>query len=269
MMPLHIQITITLIIGSILLCILLGVSGPILRKMSGGLPAVPLFPGSNFPNLFAVFYTVFFIITFGMASIAQCMDYSAQKDQDTDLLNLIFSAVVQCALYIPFLVIYFSQPRRLFPALSPGRTIAWILLGLLVLCIPAQILELAGFNQWLIEATGCPPEQDVVETLRHGSTGVKITMLVMAVIIAPITEECCFRGFVYNILKQFASPGCAAIASAVLFSAVHASLAQFIPLAVFGLVQCFIYEKTHTLKLPIVLHVLFNALSSLFILFII
>lgn len=136
----------------------------------------------------------------------------------------------------------------------------------MLMYLPAQLLDSAGFTQFLVEKTGCPEQQDVVETLQNGPVDVKVMMLIMAVIIAPITEECCFRGFVYNILKQKSSPVAAALASAALFSSVHASLAQCVQLFIFGLVQCYMYEKTRSLRIPIILHILFNAISSVFLL---
>ena len=136
----------------------------------------------------------------------------------------------------------------------------------MLMYLPAQLLDSAGLTRFLAEETGCPEQQDVVETLMNGPFSVKLILLIMAVIIAPITEECCFRGFVYNILKQYSSPAVAAFASALLFSAVHASLAQFVQLFIFGLVQCLLYEKTRSLLIPIILHMLFNAISSVFLL---
>lgn len=260
------EITIILIAGSIACCLALAVIGSLLHRRAGVLPPVPLFPGNSFPNFAAQFYTAFFIITFGMASIAGCMEAPIAEAPTPTASDLIWNAAIQFVLYVPFLIIYFSLPCRIVPRISAKQAILWIVTGLALMYLPAQILELAGFTQFLIKLTGCPEQQDVVETLLRGSIEVKVIMLVMAVIIAPVTEECCFRGFVYNILKQKSNPLAAALASAVLFSAVHASLAQFVQLFIFGLVQCYMYEKARSLWLPIVLHVLFNAISSAFLL---
>lgn len=265
-MPTYINIVILLIAGSTAFCLALAISGGLLQRRSGALPPVPLFPGSNFPNLFAQFYTAFFIITFAMASVAGCMEGGAADAAPPNLVNLISSAVVQFALYTPFLIIYFTLPGRGLPRVSLKQAVLWIAGGLILMCIPAQILDSSGLTQFLVKETGCPEQQDVVEVLMNGPLEVKVVMLILAVIIAPVTEECCFRGFVYNILKQKTCPVAAALASAMLFSAVHASLAQFIQLFIFGLVQCYMYEKARSLWLPIVLHVLFNGISSIFLL---
>lgn len=265
-MPTYINIIILLITGSTVFCLSLAFFGGLLQRRTGALPPVPLFPGSNFPNYFAQFYTAFFIITFSLASIAGCMEEPAADVPPPELFNLIYNAVIQVALYVPFLVIYNALPSRELPRVPFLNTLLLIAGGLMLMYLPAQLLDSAGLTRFLAEETGCPEQQDVVETLMNGPFSVKVILLIMAVIIAPITEECCFRGFVYNILKQKSSPVAAALASAALFSSVHASLAQWTQLFIFGLVQCYMYEKTRTLRIPIVLHILFNAISSVVLL---
>lgn len=264
-MPLHLQIDILLIVGSITFCLVLAIVGTYLRRTPAGIPPDPLFPGSNFPNFIAQFYTAFFIITFGMASVAQCMK-PVTPDVQMDLLNIICSAIIQIALYIPFLIIYFTLPARNLSFISWRKKLGLMFAGLVVMLLASQALELSGFTRFLIEYTQCPEQQDVVENMAKGPLSVKMVMIIMAVIVAPVTEECCFRGFVYNILKQKSNIFWAALASSALFSAVHASLAQFVPLFLFALVQCFFYEKTRTLWVPVIFHMLFNGISSIAIL---
>jgi membrane protease YdiL (CAAX protease family) len=136
----------------------------------------------------------------------------------------------------------------------------------MIVTIPAQLMESFGFNHYLSELTGCPEQQNVVESMAKGTPEVKAVIACMAVLVAPITEECLFRGFIYNILKNKSGAISAAIASSILFSAVHTSLAQFIPLTLFALVQCYLYEKSRSLALPIIFHMLFNGVSTLVIL---
>lgn len=108
--------------------------------------------------------------------------------------------------------------------------------------------------------------QDVVEKILNGTTFEKSLMVFMAVLVAPVTEECFFRGFIYNILKRWNGRGLASVASALMFASVHGSLIQMVPLTIFGIVQCFAYEKSRSLWLPIVIHTVFNACSCLLIL---
>lgn len=268
-MPLHVILVLSLITGSILFCLSLGLSPFLISKKRESLPPVPLFPGSDFPNIYAIFYTIIFISLFGMASAhAYMIQFQGEEMTPSSAGDLIFNTLLQLLLYLPFLIIYFRLPSRALPKVSPLVKLFWVIVGLFLLTTPALLLDTAGINEWIIEQTGCPPLQDVVELMKNGPVDVKICMIVAAVIIAPVTEECCFRGFVYNILKQRNSRILAAFASAALFSAIHASLAQFLPLFIFGMVQCVAYEKARSLWLPILLHVLFNGLSSLMIIFV-
>ncbi len=260
-MPFHTQLIITLLIGSLTFCLSLGIAGALIQRSRQSLPPAPVFPGSGFPGVFTRFYTAFFLLTFALSAMAECLEPGSNELNDADLADLLISSGMQILLYLPLLIVYFAQPSHWRCSISFARKILWCILGLVVLFLPAVLLQISGFNDWLIETTGCPAQQNVVEYLQNGSLSIKITLVVMAVIVAPITEECCFRGCLYNILRQYSSPLLAAIASGLLFGAIHTSLAQFAQLTLFGIIQCFAYEKARSLWLPIALHMLFNALS--------
>ena len=267
-MPLHVQIVTTLITGSVVFCLLLGLFGFLSHRSPQVLPPVPLFPNSNFLCIFSYFYTVCFGIIFAMFSIQSYMHQDANAAIDYDLTSFCINALCQIALYVPFLIIYLRLPSRNYPS-SGGRKVCWILGFLLLMLIPGMVLEALKIPEWIAEITGAPVLQDVVTTIKDGTIEIKIAMVVMAVLVAPVTEEVYFRGFVYNILKKWTSPVPAAVASSFFFAIVHASLTQAIPLTLFALIQCWAYEKARSLWLPIVLHMLFNGTSCLAILFLI
>ena len=265
-MPLHVQLVITLITGSGVFCLLLGLFGFLSHKNPQALPPVPLFPDSRFLCIFSYFYTICFGIIFAMGSVHGYMHQDSAAAMDADLTSFCVNAVYQIALYVPFLIIYLRLPSRNFPS-TVGQKVRWIFGFLLLMLIPGMILEALKLPEWIAEVTGAPVLQDVVTTIKDGSIEIKIAMIVMAVIVAPVTEEVFFRGFVYNILKKWTSPVPAAIASSFFFAIVHASLPQALPLTLFALIQCWAYEKARSLWLPIVLHMLFNSTSCLAILF--
>ena len=260
-MPVHTQIIITLLAGSLTFCLSLGTAGALIQRGKHALPPIPVFPGSAFPGIFTKFYTAFFLITFGMSAIAECMMPGEQQLNDEALPGLLLSSALQVLLYLPLIIVYFAQPSQRGEKTTLARKALWCIAGLVLLFIPAAVLQVSGFNDWLIQTTGCPAQQNVVEYMQHSSLSVKITLAFMAVIVAPITEECCFRGCLYNILRQYSSPFLAALASGILFGAIHTSLAQVVQLTIFGMMQCYAYEKARSLWLPIALHMLFNATS--------
>ncbi|MBR1981538.1 MAG: CPBP family intramembrane metalloprotease [Akkermansia sp.] len=261
-LPLHIEIANWSIILSTAVCFLLALGGQLWKHCTHALPPVPLFPGSSFPHFVAVFYTAFFTITFAMLSIK-----GAAPAPEATRAELVLSMLIQIALYVPLLVVYFSLPRRELPVTPIWCKAGWVLLALFVIGGCSILLEISGLNRWIVEQTNCPPQQDVVESILKGDRFEKAVICFMAVIVAPIAEECFFRGCIYNILKQCSTRWMAALASALLFSAIHASLPQFLPLFIFGLVQCVAYEKARSLWLPVVIHFTFN-LGNILLLFI-
>ncbi len=261
-LPFHTELVTTIIAICTTACFGLVLGGVLWQRYTRALPPIPLFPGSTFPNAFAYSYTAFFILTFSMASIQNVME----PEMETSLSAQILSCLIQVVLYAPLLIVYFSLPRRETPASSLWCKIGWVALSLFSIWFFSALLELSQFNKWLAAMTDCPPVQDVVERMLHGETSEKALMAVMAVFVAPITEECCFRGFVYNILKRWNGRWIATLASSLLFASVHASLLQFLPLTIVGIVLCMAYEKARSLWLPVVIHTSFNACSVLAIL---
>jgi membrane protease YdiL (CAAX protease family) len=90
-----------------------------------------------------------------------------------------------------------------------------------------------------------------------------------ALLIAPVAEELLFRGILQSyarklfpinrwLLHRWGS----LIAVGILFGAMHGTTPHHIPaLAVFGMILGYLYERTGSLTLPILVHILFNAKS--------
>ncbi len=83
-------------------------------------------------------------------------------------------------------------------------------------------------------------------------------MAFAAAIVAPLCEEVVFRGYLYPVAKKYSGRWIAAIATALVFSAAHGSLAALLPLFIFGLVLVALYEMTGSIWAPIAVHALFN-----------
>lgn len=268
----HEQLILAVLFASLGLCFLVGMGGYLIRRIrkNSSLPPVPLFPGAVFPAAFDYCYTIIFLIGFSL-SIASVFFTPETADNSTTgatWLQLAISLAVQTCLYLPFIVRFYLLPPRPCSDISFWRLLPMCLLCLAAITIPTFTIELFGGLEWIMEVTRCPEHQDIVETFAGGSLAEKIVIAVAAVIIAPITEECCFRGFLYNILKQHATRWLAISASALFFGAIHGSVAQLIPLTIFGIVQCLAYDKARSLRLPILVHASFNSLSLLYILLI-
>jgi membrane protease YdiL (CAAX protease family) len=83
---------------------------------------------------------------------------------------------------------------------------------------------------------------------------------VLAVIVAPLSEEVFFRGMVYNALRRQLHPAAAIFLQAALFGIFHTfGLAHAAVAALLGLALALVYEWRRTLLAPVLVHALQNA----------
>lgn len=95
----------------------------------------------------------------------------------------------------------------------------------------------------------------------------KATLIILAVVMAPIFEEIVFRGIIQKgLINKGVNPWKAIGISAVVFGLVHGNPWQFVGAVLLGGVLGFVYYKTKSLLLPILLHA-FNNLVSSFLIF--
>lgn len=99
-------------------------------------------------------------------------------------------------------------------------------------------------------------------------TGNLTSMVIMAVIMAPIFEEIVFRGIIQKgLINNGISPQKAIWLSAILFGIVHGNPWQLIGAVLLGYVLGLVYFKTKSLLMPILLHAFNNGVSALLITF--
>ncbi len=263
-LPLHSQLMLAVIVTSALLCLVVVLAGPLrrrwLRAEHDGLPPVP----PAFPGLADQLYTALFISFVLYGAAANLFPSETSRESSALTWGTMLAAIAtHIGLYLPMLVRY----AMLHPWQKPAQPWWHFLLRLLLvwsgIYASIALVEGSGFSSWLIERTQCPEHQDLVTAFSRGDLMQKLYIGISAVLVAPIVEECCFRGFLYNTLKRHGGCVAAALASALLFGAIHSSLAQMLPLTLFGIGQCIAYEKSRTLWLPIAVHALFNSVSLL------
>lgn len=91
-----------------------------------------------------------------------------------------------------------------------------------------------------------------------------IAYAVVLILVAPITEEPIFRGFVLTAwLRRGAVPGL--VLSAFLFASIHFQIVAILPIALLGLVFAFMVQRTGSLISSMIAHACYNALGTLFI----
>ncbi len=115
-----------------------------------------------------------------------------------------------------------------------------------------------------------PLVQPAVEFLKQSKEHLSLLYLALVciVILAPIIEEFFFRGALQTYLKKFLGRKAAIICTSLLFAFMHVNLFRgignlpiIVSLFVFACYLGFLYEKQKSLLAPIVLHMIFNAIS--------
>ena len=114
-------------------------------------------------------------------------------------------------------------------------------------------------------ALGIEENDDLPQELgADDSTTALFFVAVLVCVAAPIAEELFFRGFCFTALRRWIGVAGGAIATGVIFGAIHAGSADavfLVPLAVFGALLCVLYHRTGSLLPCMVLHALNNALA--------
>ena len=139
------------------------------------------------------------------------------------------------------------------------------LLGWLLLTIPVSVMGLYGLqqvgNQVLQSAGGTPEVQSAVQVLFSGSMSVKASLAFIAIVIAPVVEETVFRGILFPFFRDLGWRWPGMIGTSVLFGILHVNLSSLLPLTIFGMGLCWLYERTGNLLICILTHAGFNAVT--------
>ncbi|GBC96727.1 hypothetical protein HRbin16_02536 [bacterium HR16] len=100
-----------------------------------------------------------------------------------------------------------------------------------------------------------------LESLQPGA--IALAFVLVVAVAAPIGEELFFRGFVFNVLRNRLHFTSAVWLSAALFALLHASVKNFLPILVIGVLLARLYARTGSLWSSVVMHGTFNFLSAL------
>jgi membrane protease YdiL (CAAX protease family) len=124
----------------------------------------------------------------------------------------------------------------------------------------ATVVLYLVFNAVYVAVFGEPHQEDIAEGF--GAVPVQVLLIV---ILAPVSEEICFRGMLYGGLRTKLPVVPAALIGGLIFGGLHAltGVTAVPPLIVFGFLLCLLYEKTGSVVPGIVLHMLNNSVALL------
>jgi hypothetical protein len=141
--------------------------------------------------------------------------------------------------------------RRLGVRAFRPKALLWMLAAIVVYLLFATL-----YSALIVE----PHQKDIAEGF--GPIGVQVLLIA---ILAPISEEVCFRGMLFGGLRERLPRLAAALLSGFIFGGLHATtgVTAVPPLMVFGLLLALLYERTGSIVPGIMLHVLNNVVALL------
>ncbi|WP_395736233.1 lysostaphin resistance A-like protein [Prosthecobacter sp.] len=165
-----------------------------------------------------------------------------------------------------------------FRGMNPGelfglQNVHWRALAVTVVVFTVVILACVNLvayfsNSWLQSFWPHLEPQETVKAFQQSSGyGIKLLVVLLAVVIAPLAEETLFRGFVYGVLKRYTDAPFAALASSLMFAIIHMHVGSLLPLWTLAVLLCCAYELTGCLLAPMILHAIFNGVSIVAMMF--
>jgi membrane protease YdiL (CAAX protease family) len=166
-------------------------------------------------------------------------------------------ALVGAAIAFAFLV---RRPSAAdFGLRRPARP--WRAAGLLA----SVFFGFYAFSAAWVSVLGIHETQELPDRLGADSSTLNaLAVVVLITVVAPLGEEIFFRGYFFGSLRNWRGVWPAAIATGLIFGAVHAGSAPvgfLVPLAFFGFGLCLLYHFSGSLYPCIALHALNNSIA--------
>jgi len=138
-----------------------------------------------------------------------------------------------------------AQPRWMWAAVAAG-VVCLFLTGMVALLVQLLLGQ-------------APTNPQLPFLLPKGLTPFsELAMFVLAGLVIPFAEELFFSGLLYTWLRQHLGFGLSALISAVIFGAAHGDIAIAAGVAVMGLLQAWIFERSHSLWTTFLIHAINN-----------
>lgn len=147
---------------------------------------------------------------------------------------------------------------------SPGPVLLAGLGGGVLLFI--LVLFIGSFLQFFIPDQAPQPFTElVINARRPGELAIPIFL---GTLLAPLTEELYFRGFLFPALKARYGFYKGLVGSGAIFALLHLDPVRFLPLALGGMGLAYLYERTGNILTSIIAHATWNTIMILILYFI-
>ena len=117
---------------------------------------------------------------------------------------------------------------------------------------------------WITQYSGDIGKELMDKRLEEFANSPVVLLLLLAIIVAPITEEIVFRYGVYGTLRRSTTIAVSAIVSGIIFGAIHFTFEAVFYGTAIGIVFALLYEYTRNIKVSIAGHMTYN-ISVMFV----
>jgi len=115
---------------------------------------------------------------------------------------------------------------------------------------------------------GGSSRQEIVDLFNSSQTiEQRVMIIVLAVVVAPISEEFIFRFFIYGVARRYFGIAVGLVINALLFAAAHTHLPSVAPLFVLGSCFTLAYEWSGSILVSMAMHSLFNSIQLILLAF--
>ena len=146
---------------------------------------------------------------------------------------------------------------------------AWLAVIYLITALPALVFFSIAYRTVLISLGIDIGYQDAIHLIidPEEPAAVRIYIVTMAIIVAPVAEELLFRGILFPSIMKLMSPMRAVVIVSIFFALLHLHLASIVPLFILSISFCFAYIYSGNILVPIIMHMIFNAANIGLLLF--
>lgn len=241
-----------------------------LSVQSDAMPAKPfprIWPALGWILLYFAIQIIACIVALGIGAAQDPTVMAALAQGEAGLakagLPLMWGMLVSGVIFLLILTPYLARDRRM-AVLGMDR---WSDIPLNKAAIIAVVSAAIAVGFGYLFSTYVIPGEDAQSMMTEMLRNIPPTPLNIAVrfaavaLIAPIVEELLFRGLLQRSLEHRLPKWGALLLASLLFGLVHGQLKALPMLVVLGMAMGYVYQKTGSLRIPILLHIINNAMA--------
>ena len=209
---------------------------------------------------FLMFWPGAFIAASLLVSIAVPIADAATNGVDPTVRTAAESFVQQAAFYggALFNIYVLVGLRRGGTLYHVGwRRFSWWWIPIAVIAVVAT-LEIADVLQALSQHLFPGAHNTQCQAVQHDYSHFLVLAVIVVCVIAPLSEETIFRGFVYGWLHRVMPAGFAVLVSGAIFASLHGVVLLLIPLWAVGIILAVVFQSSRSLWPGALTHALFN-----------